>query len=129
MAEKIITLWDHLKNITVDKGDYLGDEGWPGNWMIQKFISMDQNYIEVVNAVQGNSWQIPSSVLYRIYRDILPTRQVFLKYIKPVTKKDWKAEIVEVVQNRFEISRREAIEYIEMMSKEEQKQLLEEQGK
>ena len=39
------------KNITTNKGPYLGDEGW-NNWMINRYLSMDQDYVEVVNITE-----------------------------------------------------------------------------
>jgi hypothetical protein len=44
-------IFDHIKNITTSKGEYLGDEGW-NNWMVNRYLSMDQDYVEVVNIVQ-----------------------------------------------------------------------------
>ena len=46
-----MNIFDHLKNITITKDPYLGEEGW-NNWMINRFLSMNQDYIEVVNIVQ-----------------------------------------------------------------------------
>ena len=50
------TIFDHLKNITTIKGSYLGDEGW-SNYMINRYLSMNQDYIELVNLIQKNTWQ------------------------------------------------------------------------
>ena len=50
-------IFSHLKNITTTKGPYLGDEGF-NNWMINRFLSMDPDYCEVVNVIQKNTWQI-----------------------------------------------------------------------
>jgi hypothetical protein len=48
-----MNIFDHIKNITVTKGPYLGDEGW-NNWMVNRWLSMDQEYCEVVNIIQKN---------------------------------------------------------------------------
>ena len=113
-----MNIFDHLKNITITKDPYLGEEGW-NNWMINRFLSMNQDYIEVVNIVQKNTWQMKGEYLYNLYRDIIPKQYVFLKYIKSNTKQDYNVEEIEAVQQYFEVSNKEAKEYINMLPKEE----------
>ncbi len=70
-----MNIFDHLKNITTNKGPYLGDEGW-NNWMINRYLSMDPDYCEVVNYVQKNTWQMKGECLYNLYRDLTPRKQI-----------------------------------------------------
>jgi hypothetical protein len=79
-------IFDHIKNITTSKGPYLGDEGW-NNWMINRYLSMDPDYCEVVNIVQKNTWQMKGEYLYNLYKDLIPQQYKFLKYIKNQTMK------------------------------------------
>jgi hypothetical protein len=113
-----MNIFDHLKNITTTKGPYLGDEGW-NNYMINRYLSMDPNYCEVVNIVQKNTWQMKGEYLYNLYRDIIPKQYVFLKYIKATTKKEYDKDEVEALSKYFEISLKEAKEYIDMLPKDE----------
>jgi hypothetical protein len=113
-----MNIFDHIKNITTNKGAYLGDEGW-NNWMVNRYLSMDQDYCEVVNFVQKNTWQMKGEYLYNLYKDLIPKQYKYLKYIKPQNKKEHKVEQVEEIQAYFEISKKEAKEYIDMLSKEE----------
>jgi len=113
-----MTIFDHIKNITTTKGPYLGDEGW-NNWMVNRYLSMDQEYCEVVNYVQKNTWQMKGEYLYNLYKDLIPQQYKYLKYIKSTKKKDYKPEDVEAVQSYFEISKKEAKEYIGMIDKTE----------
>jgi hypothetical protein len=113
-----MTIFDHIKNITTNKGPYLGDEAW-NNWMINRFLSMDPDYCEVVNVVQKNTWQIKGENLYNLYKDLIPKQYKYLKYIKAKNKKEFKPEQVEAVQIYFEVSKKEAKEYINMLPKEE----------
>jgi hypothetical protein len=112
------TIFDHIKNITTNKGPYLGDEGW-NNWMINRFLSMDPDYCEVVNIVQKNTWQMKGEYLYNLYKDLIPKQYKYLKYIKASKKVDYKPEEVEAVQIYFEVSKKEAKEYINMLPKTE----------
>ena len=113
-----MNIFDHIKNITTNKDVYLGDEGW-NNWMINRFLSMDPDYCEVVNVVQKNTWQMKGEYLYNLYRDIIPKQYVYLKYVKSNTKQDYNVEEIEAVQQYFEVSKKEAKEYIDMLPKEE----------
>jgi hypothetical protein len=119
-----ITIFDHLKNITTIKGEFLGDEGW-NSWMINKFLSMDQDYCEAVNLVQKASWQIKPEHLYNIYKDLIPKRYVYLKYIKAKNKKEYDHEEVEIISQFFEVSKKTAKYYIDILSKKEIELILE----
>jgi hypothetical protein len=117
-----MNIFDHLKNITTNKGEYLGDEGW-NNWMINRYLSMDQNYCEVVNFVQKNTWQMKGEYLYNLYKDLIPKQYVYLKYIKATNTKKYNEEELEAIQQYFEISKKEAKEYISMLPDEEIKSI------
>jgi hypothetical protein len=111
-------IFDHIKNITTTKGPYLGDEGW-NNWMINRYLSMDPEYCEVVNLVQKNTWQMKGEYLYNLYKDLIPQQYKFLKYIKASKKTDYKKDDVYAVKTYFEISEKQAREYIEMLPADE----------
>jgi hypothetical protein len=122
--DKPQNIFDHLKNITTDKSDYLGDEGW-GKWMVQRYLSMNRDYIEAVNIIQVHSWQMPNERLYKVYKDIIPKNNVYLKYIKASKKKEYKEEEVEAISDYFEVSKYEAKEYIDALDKKEIKLITE----
>ena len=113
-----MNIFDHIKNITTNKGPYLGEEGW-NNWMINRYLSMDPDYCEVVNIVQKNTWQMKGEYLYNLYKDLIPQQYKYLKYIKAKNKKEYKVEQVEAIQAYFEVSKKEAKEYIDMLPKSE----------
>ena len=118
-----MNIFDHLKNITTTKGPYLGDEGW-NNWMINRYLSMDPDYCEVVNYVQKNTWQMKGEYLYNLYRDLIPKQYKFLKYIKAKNKKEYKTEEVEAVAIYFEISKKEAKECIDVLTEEKLEEII-----
>lgn len=113
-----MNIFDHIKNITTNKGPYLGDEGW-NNWMINRYLSMDQDYVEVVNIVQKNTWQMKGEYLYNLYKDLIPKQYKFLKYIKPTKKIEYNQDEVDAVASYFEVSKKQAKEYINMLPKDE----------
>ena len=111
-------IFDHIKNITTNKGPYLGDEGW-NNWMINRYLSMDPDYCEVVNLVQKNTWQMKGEYLYNLYKDLIPQQYKFLKYIKASKKSDYNKDDVDAVKTYFEVSEKQAREYIDMLPEDE----------
>lgn len=113
-----MNIFDHIKNITTTKGKYLGDEGW-NNWMVNRFISMDQDYCELVNLIQKNTWMMGGKHLYQLYKDIIPKQYKFLKYIKASSKIVHDVDEIEAIQAYFQVSSKRAKEYITMLSREE----------
>lgn len=89
------------------------------NYMCNKVLSMNQDYVELVNIVQKNTWQMKAEHLYNLYKDIIPKGYVFSKYIKSTTKKEHNWENIFAVMKYYEVSRREAKQYIELLSKKE----------
>ena len=81
-----MNIFDHIKNITTTKGSYLGDEGW-NNWMINRYLSMDQEYCEVVNIVQKNTWQMKGEYLYNLYKDLIHNNTNILNILNLQRKK------------------------------------------
>lgn len=118
---EIKNIFDWLKQITYNKGDWdsFSDDdkkSW-NNYMIHRFLSMNPNYIEVVNIVQKYQYLTDKQV-YTIYKNLIPKRNVFLKYIKG--KKDkTSAEDIKYLADYFECSTREIKEYIDIVPKEE----------
>ena len=89
------------------------------SYMCNKVLSMNQDYVELVNIVQKNTWQMKAEHLYNLYKDIIPKGYVFSKYIKSTTKKEHNWEHIFAVMKYYEVSRREAKQYIELLSKKE----------
>ena len=116
-------IFDILKRITVtkDKWENIPEEEQASfnNFMINRFLSMNENYIELVDLIQKNIWQMESKYLYNIYKDIIPKQYVYLKYIKPSKKIDYKQEEIDAVTSYFNVSKKRAKEYISMLPKEE----------
>jgi pyruvate/2-oxoacid:ferredoxin oxidoreductase alpha subunit len=85
---------------------------------------MDPDYCEVVNVVQKNTWQMKGEYLYNLYKDLIPKQYKYLKYIKASKKKEYKPDEIEAVQAYFEVSKKEAKEYVSMLPKDELKNII-----
>ena len=120
---QMATIFDTIKRITTTKDQWkdIPEEERQifNNWMCNRILSMDQDYIEVVNIVQKNTWQMKGEYLYNLYKDLIPKQYVFLKYIKASKKVEYKQEEVDAVANYFEVSKKQAKEYINMLPKDE----------
>jgi hypothetical protein len=117
------TIFNIIKRITTTKDNWCDipeeEKNTFNNWMCNRILSMDPDYCEVVDIVQKNTWQMKGEYLYNLYKDIIPKQYKYLKYIKAQNKKEYKIDQVEAVATYFEISKKEAKEYIDMLSKEE----------
>lgn len=121
-----VSLWDHLNNITYEKGPYLGDENFNIH-MINRFLSMDEDYCDLVSVLQKNFRpysHVPNELMYKSYADLIPKRKVFLRYIKATNKKTYDENQIDALVAYFEISKKEAADYIEILDKSELKLIM-----
>lgn len=127
---KTKNIFDWLNEITLHKSpaEEFADKDWENfnSYMVHRFISMNLNYVELVDYAQSlmpnNKKQI-----YNFYKEMLPRRKAFFKYIKPKTKQPNK-ELVEKMSSYFEIGSSDASVYIELMTPEDMTDILKEMG-
>lgn len=128
MTEKKIkkgkTLFDHLKAITKEPYDpdywknLTADERRSFSpYMIHRYLSMEPEFIEWVNMVQQYTYGLSGEMVYKVYATTIPKSNVFLKYIggKKEKKIKYDKKLIEYVCKYFEVSTKEAVEYIELM--------------
>ena len=112
-------LFDWLNEITVVKThpESISEESWEkwNSYMIHRYVSMNIDYIDIVNYVQKINPQNKQQI-YSIYREMIPKKKLWLKYIKNEKKKNYK-EVAEYVAEYFECSLGEADHYIDIIPK------------
>ena len=124
-----MTIFDWINQILVTKkhwDDFTEDDQKKFSpFIINRWLSMDVEFIEVVNYFQKYSIGLlePKDV-YKFYCDFLPKGKRFNKYIKGKKSKKYDKELINVLVNYFECSKLNVIEYLELMSKEELKTIL-----
>lgn len=120
MAVNIFTI---LNYITWDKKpwDKLTNEekNCVQPFMINRYISMNKNYIEAVNTVQ--KYNLTPKSLYEFYLEIIPKRKTFLKYIKGTKKSD--NNVLELLSAHLECSQREVKDFLELVDKKDLEEL------
>ena len=118
MSVKKKSLFDHVNQVTsVQNPNYwedISDEDkktW-SNYMVNRFLSMKSDWIELVNEVQ--KYPLEPKELYKVYTSILPKKKQWLRYIKGDKKMDYPKWVYEIVAKDMQVSMREAVSAVEM---------------
>ena len=123
-------IFDWLKHINQYKTpvEKFTDKDWDvfNAYMVHRFLSMNKDYIEVVNYVQEFPPQ-EKVMIYNIYKEFIPKNNKWNKYIKSKTKQPNK-DLVEHIKNYFECSSKEAREYINILGNQEVSRILNQIG-
>ena len=119
MSDKAKTIFDHLSGITDRKilWDVLSDTDKKSfsPYMINRWLSMNVDYIELVNELQRFTiGQLSPKETYKLYYDLLPKTKQFNKYIKGKKADKYNPELVELLSKHFLISESEARDYIDL---------------
>jgi len=116
-SKDIQNIWGWLNEITLYKTPVheISEESWNNfnSYMIHRYLSMDISYIQIVNYVQKINPQNKKQV-YSIYREMIPKKKVYLKYIKNENKRNYQ-ELAEYIADYLECSLGEADRYIDLL--------------
>ena len=112
-------VFDWLKAINSTKPpvESFTDKDWEvwNSYMVHRFLSMDPNYIDLVNEVQKSLPQNKKEI-YSIYKEFIPKNNKWNKYIKSTVKQP-NTDLVNHIKNNFQCSSKEAKEYISILDK------------
>tara|TARA_B100001769_G_C21961577_1_gene517414 strand:- start:329 stop:748 length:420 start_codon:yes stop_codon:yes gene_type:complete len=128
-----MTIFDWVNQILVHKkhwNDFTEDEQKKFSpFIINRFLSMDKEFIAIVNFFQKYAiGTLEPREVYKWYCEVLPKGKRFNKYIKGKKDKKYDTEMIMILQNYFECSKLQIKEYLELISKEELKEILEKYG-
>ena len=98
-------------------------------FIINRFLSMNKDWIEIVNMLQQYTIGMDSRDVYTLYINLIPKGKKFLKYIKGKSDKKYNKELIKILCNYFECSKLEVIQYMDLLSKEQLKNTLVMYGK
>jgi hypothetical protein len=121
VSEKGKELFDFLNAITADQSmqffDGLNDADKKkykySRYMLHRFLSMNVNYAPVVNVLQKYP-NIPDRAHYQFLTNILPRGKQYNKYIKGSHDEKYETWLVELVAKHYQVSKVEAITYLEI---------------
>jgi hypothetical protein len=129
-----MTIFDWLNQINYEKKSwdkFSEDEQKKfSTFIINRWLSMDENLIQIVNYFQKYSIGIlePRDT-YKWYCNIIPKQKRFNKYVKGKNAVKYDAELINTICKFYETSKQECVEYISMMGKKELTSILELYGK
>ena len=124
-----MTVFDWVNQILVHKkhwNDFTVDEQKKFSpFIINRWLSMDKDFIEIVNYFQKYAiGTLKPREVYKWYCDVLPKGKRFNKYIKGKKSKKYEKELINVLVNWFECSKLHIEEYLEILPKEELRNIL-----
>jgi hypothetical protein len=130
LKDRTKNIFDWLNEITLYKtaAQEFTDKDWENfnSYMVHRFISMNMYYTEIANIAQS---LMPNNKkeIYNFYKEMIPKRKAFFKYIKSKNKKPNK-ELVEKIASYFRVGEAEGSSYIHVMDKGNILSLLEGMG-
>ena len=128
--KQIKNIFGWLEEITVNKSPLssISDESWDtwNSYMVHRYVSMNKDYVDIANLVQKINPQNKKQI-YSIYKEMIPKRKMWLKYIKNEVKKEQK-ELEEYIAKYFDCSLGEAEHYIDILRGTGVREILNEMG-
>ena len=124
-----MTIFDWLNEISYNKRPWSSfnneDRESFNPYMINRFISMKENYIDFVNTIQ--KYSINKELLYNYYCQLIPKRKTFFRYIKP-KKSTLNSNLITILAKYFESSEREIKDNYQLIGKDLSKIILQNIG-
>ena len=124
-----MTIFDWLNEISYSKRPWSlfnnEDRESFNPYMINRFISMKENYIDFVNTIQ--KYPINKESLYNYYCQLIPKRKTFFRYIKP-KKSTLNSNLITILAKYFELSEREIRDSYYLVGKDYSQNILQNIG-
>ena len=123
-----MTIFDWINQILVGKkhwDSFTEDEQKKFSpFIINRWLSMDKQFIEIINVFQKYAiGTLEPREVYKWYCDVLPRGKRFNKYIKGKKDKKYDKEMINIISNHFEVSKKESKDYIDLLDKKEIKEI------
>ena len=120
-----MNIFDWLNEISYKKSSWSSfsedDKDNFNSYMINRFVSMKSNYIDLVNLIQ--KYTIPKSVLYNYYCKTIPKSRTFFRYIKP-KKSNINKDLLNILSKHLQLSKREIKDNYNLIGKDFKIELL-----
>ena len=128
-----MTIIDWMNQLLVHKKNWdeftESDQKKFSPFIINRWLSMDKEFIEIVNVFQKYAiGTLESREVYKWYCNILPRGKRFNKYIKGKKDKKYNKELIDILSKHFECSKLQIKDYLELIDKEEIKYILQMYG-
>ena len=114
-----MTVFDWVNMITFGKREWDSftetEQDAFNPYIVNRVLSMTKDYIPIVEMAQ--TYPMPNEKLYDFYKDVIPKKKVWSKYIKSTLKYD--NEQNDALSKYFECSTREIKDYLNILEKKE----------
>lgn len=122
---------EFIEDLTTKKTDWNdqseADKKGYSPFMMNRWISMSQDWIEVVAETQRYTAVISPRINYLFYSDILPKKKFWFKYASSKTEKIKELSVlISLVSKKLFVSEKEASEYVDILIQTGRKQELSE---
>jgi hypothetical protein len=129
-----MTIIDWINQLLIHKkkwDDFTEDEQKKFSpFIINRWLSMDKEFIEIVNVFQKYAiGTLEPREVYKWYCNVLPRGKRFNKYVKGKKGKKYDKELIDIITKYFECSKLQIKEYLELINKDELKEILQKYGK
>ena len=125
-----MTIFDWIGQIQVSKKSWDSftevEQKTFNSFIINRWLSMDYDYIEIVNQFQKYAIGLLSTrEVYKWYCSVFPKQKKFNKYIKGKKHSKYESWVVDIICKEFECSKSEANDYLGIlyMSKDNKSKL------
>ena len=123
-------IFDWLKAINTTKPpvESFTDKDWEvwNSYMIHRFLSMNSNFIEIVNEVQSINPQNKKEI-YTIYKEFIPKNNKWNKYIKSKNK-SYQKDLLINLADHWKCSQREVKDYLDLLDNDKIISILSDRG-
>ena len=119
MSKVVKTPWEWCKKITNTKENWdTFDEASQKKfsvYMVNRFISMNSNFIDLVNEVQKLG--LKSRETYKVYSELIPKSNYYFKWMKGKKTRDKLNEswVIDLLCKHYEASKKEVDTYIDLL--------------
>jgi len=88
-------------------------------FIVNRWLSMRMELTDLVNELQCYTiGQLKPRDTYKLYHDLLPSNKAFAKYIKGKKSDKYDVKLVQQFAEHYQVSKLEAIEYLDLLDKE-----------
>lgn len=124
-------IFDHINNLTIGK-----DKTYYKNltekekkdynlFMLQRYISMDKRFTNFISFIDKYVFNCYDKEMYnKLMMKVLPNERIYFQYVKKNKSEKIDKLIIELLSKKFEISQREAEEYIQYLDNKDIVELL-----
>lgn len=115
-----MSIIDLIKHLTVKKTKWedlsIDEQNDVNIFMFNKWISMNNQYVEIVDDLQEYTLRLSKEMAYKLYLEILPKSPIYFKYVKPNPKVKYPTEILDAVIDTFRVNWMRAYEYLLLLN-------------